>query len=141
MKALIGLAFLAFGFTAQALPARPSQYHLAFSTIHAHAKFTEGPFVGKNSSLRLEFKNSSDHKPQEPNATVFVELKMPEHNHGSSETVVSEMRGDGVYEVSNVYFIMDGKWDVNVYLTEPDGTVKEMQTFSLELGPMDHPLH
>ncbi len=78
------------------------------------------------SSFTLRFWKSgaaTHHGPySNPPNEVFVKLWMPSMGHGSSPitTVQSHDSGHqsipGVYEGSNVYFIMSGAWEVHVQL-------------------------
>ena len=61
------------------------------------------------------------------NAMVFVDLWMPEHGHGGGKlktAAFQDVAGKdlaGVYRVTNVSFIMPGRWDIRIQLRTPDG--------------------
>ncbi len=58
-----------------------------------------------------------------PRGQVSVFLWMPEHGHGSSPVQVT---GDGgEYEVSEVYFIMPGNWDIHVQIKSGGSVLDE----------------
>lgn len=127
--------------SAQAHPTPPAMVHLKFAnnTFHAHATWTKGPQVGEESRLQLEWKRASDHAPAEPPGTVKVVLWMPDMGHGSAPTriqTVPDERGHartGAYQVTDMHFIMSGRWHVYITLTSPDGT-EETKTIVIDLG-------
>lgn len=117
--------------------------HLTFAkgAVHAHATWQSGPQVSAESLLKIEWKSGADHSPAEPPGNFEVVLWMPSMGHGSAPTQIQRVLDSqgqaltGVYQISNVYFVMGGDWDVNVTLTYQDGT-KETQTIKVSL-PMD----
>lgn len=125
----------------------PGGTHLTFAdgAIHAHAVWEQGPRSRSESILRIEWKNGHDHSPTEPPGEFKVSLWMPDHGHGSAPTRIHRIPGDdgeplvGVYRVSNIYFTMGGKWDVNVTLKTANG-VAETKSIKVEIhgGGHDH---
>lgn len=143
MKALIVAIGLLVGGFAQAHGGHDHgtpMTHLTFAkgAIHAHATWESGPEVSNESLLKLEWKNGADHSPTEPPGVFEVVLWMPSMGHGSAPTQIQRVldtQGQpqtGVYEISNIYFVMGGDWDVNVSLTYQDGT-KETQVIKVSL--------
>ena len=142
MKSLAVLfSVLSLSFLAQAHEGHePGLIHLKFAqgSIHAHAKWTQGPRTPDESTLHLEWKKGTDHSPVEPPGTFSVKLYMPTMKHGSSPTQmqrVLDAKGQplvGVYNVSNIYFTMGGDWDVQIALKSPSGT-DEVQTFKVHV--------
>jgi hypothetical protein len=59
-----------------------------------------------------------------PVQTVFVFLWMPKMGHGSSPVTI-DVASDGVYNLSRVYFIMQGDWQVRVQLRAGQALVDE----------------
>lgn len=122
-------------------PHEPNHAHLVFQSgaLHAHASWVKGPLVSEESILRLEWKNGSTHQPTEPKGKVKVILWMPDMGHGSSPTEIQPVLDDsglpvtGAYDVSAIYFVMGGLWQVKVQLTTPDGQV-ETQNVDVELA-------
>lgn len=64
-------------------------------------------------------------KPYEltsPTQEIFVKLWMPDHGHGSTPVKVTAAVGTdgktlpGIFDCSNVYFSMPGKWEIRVFL-------------------------
>lgn len=114
--------------------------HLTFANgaIHAHATWQSGPEVSNESLLKIEWKNGADHSPTEPPGAFEVALWMPDMGHGSAPTQIQRVldaQGQpltGVYQISNIYFVMGGDWDVNVTLTYQDGS-KETQVIKVSI--------
>lgn len=114
--------------------------HLTFANgaIHAHATWQSGPEVSNESLLKIEWKNGADHSPTEPPGAFAVSLWMPDMGHGSAPTQIQRVldaQGQpltGVYQISNIYFVMGGDWDVNVTLNYQDGS-KETQVIKVSL--------
>jgi hypothetical protein len=53
-----------------------------------------------------------------------VVLWMPVMNHGSAKVVLNHSAA-GVYDVSNVYFVMSGEWEVRVQWTQNGNVVDQ----------------
>lgn len=143
MKSLIVIASLFFGGFAFAHGGHDHDTpmaHLTFAkgAVHAHATWQAGPQVSTESLLKVEWKSGADHSPTEPPGTFEVVLWMPSMGHGSAPTQIQRVldaQGQplvGAYEISNMYFVMGGDWDVNLTLTYQDGT-KETQTIKVNL--------
>ncbi|MEO5971119.1 MAG: hypothetical protein ABIQ95_14415, partial [Bdellovibrionia bacterium] len=72
----------------------------------------------------------------EPTLPVFVRLWMPSMGHGSSPVSLSPSLDSngviipGVYEVTQVYFVMRGKWEIQVQLQNKSQVV-EQANFSI----------
>lgn len=143
MKTLFAaFCVVTFGLIAQAYSNHDHQgtTHLKFANgeVHAHVTWVQGPQAADESTLRIEWMNGAAHTPAEPPGDFKVELWMPDMGHGSSPTQnqkVLDQKGQplmGVYDVTSIYFLMRGQWDVNVSLTLADGTV-ETQTIKVEI--------
>lgn len=119
---------------------QPRMSHLTFANgaLHAHATWLAGPQVGAESILQIEWMNGADHSPIEPVGSFSVVLWMPSMGHGSAPTVINRIinpQGQpqlGAFQVSRMYFVMGGDWDVEVTLTFPDGT-SETQIIKVQL--------
>ena len=61
--------------------------------------------------------------------TVF--LWMPSMGHGSSPVTVKKL-GTGIYDISDVYFIMDGEWQIRIQLKN-NGTMLEELNFTYNI--------
>jgi hypothetical protein len=114
--------------------------HLVFANgaVHAHATWIKGPQPSEESALRIEWKNGKDHSPLNLQGTFGVSLWMPDMGHGSAPTKITpvlDANGQpvvGAYDVTNMYFVMGGAWQVNVTLTLPNGQ-PETQTINVEI--------
>jgi hypothetical protein len=124
----------------------PGFYHLEFANgaVHAHCQFTQGPQTPDESKMTIMWMNGATGTAAEPPGTFAVDLFMPGMGHGSSPTQVQHVLDKdgstvvGAYEISNMYFVMAGKWQVNVTLNSTDGT-KETKTIDLDVpGSMMH---
>ncbi|MFN8943405.1 MAG: hypothetical protein ACK5WZ_02140 [Pseudobdellovibrionaceae bacterium] len=49
----------------------------------------------------------------EPNLAPSVVLWMPSMGHGSAPVQIQKV-SDGIYQISEVYFVMSGEWDIRV---------------------------
>ncbi len=123
--------------------------HLMFSggKIHAHLSWDQGPDGnGGESKMHLEWHDGATHALIEPGLPFAVSLWMPRMGHGSAPTQlqrVLDSQGQvltGTYQVSNMYFVMPGDWDVRVTLKYQDGT-EETQTWSVTVEGEDHGGH
>lgn len=54
---------------------------------------------------------------QDLNKNLHIFLWMPTMGHGSAPVKITKL-GDGEYEVSNVQFIMGGKWEIKFQLKD-----------------------
>lgn len=54
-----------------------------------------------------------------------VDLWMPSMGHGSSPVVIKKL-GTGIYDVSEVYFIMDGDWQLRLRLKNGSTLIEEI---------------
>ena len=138
---LASLALIFTGSLAQAHDHSPGMTHLVFAngTVHAHCTWTQGPQTPDESLLTIEWMNGTTHTPAEPPGTFTVALFMPKMGHGSAPTQAQRVLDkdghavEGAYAISNIYFTMGGKWQVNVTLKYADGT-EETKTIDVDLG-------
>jgi hypothetical protein len=64
-----------------------------------------------------------------PGFSIF--LWMPSMGHGSSPVTISRL-GAGIYEVTKVYFIMDGEWQIRIQLKDGANLLEEINfTYNL----------
>lgn len=118
-----------------------SELKFSNGAIHAHLSWVQGPQSSEESVLRVQWMDGNAHVPAEPPGEFKVTLWMPEHNHGSSPTHNSralDSKGNaltGAFEVSKIYFIMAGDWEVRVSLAYPDGTTEtQVATVTIDGG-------
>lgn len=107
----------------------------ANNSLQAEATWQHGPVVMDESILKIEWKTTSNNNLIDPESFEVV-LDMPAMNHGSDDTVIKKL-SIGVYEVSNIYFVMGGDWDVNVIVTFKDGS-KETQAIKVHFEGGGH---
>lgn len=77
----------------------------------------------EESILTLEWRDSSDMAINPP-GPIKVSLFTPDMGHGSSPTQISPIVDEnknpilGAYRISDMYFTMSGKWDIDVTTTD-----------------------
>lgn len=83
------------------------------------------PKFNENSPFKLRFwnKNNTLWGPYQAvnNLCVFLWMKMPDGSeHGSSPVVISEIKkaDETIYLVNEVYFVMNGVWQIRIRLIE-----------------------
>lgn len=146
MKLIAAFSMLLFSNLASAHD-HSGMSHLVFANgaLHAHATWVKGPQVADESVLRLEWKNGTNHTPTEPpgNFEVVLWMSMSGKGHGSAPTQIMRVLDPngqivvGTYDVTGMYFVMGGDWQVNVTLNFPNGT-KETQTINLNIKGDHH---
>jgi hypothetical protein len=94
-------------------------HELSFASLGASArlKWLDGPHSPNESKLAVEIVGADAD-------SVEVVLWMPEMGHGSADTVVTRA-GTTKFEVTDIYFIMSGLWELQVRLKTPDGRKEE----------------
>ena len=70
------------------------------------------------------FAEDAPERPISPRLTPDVKLWMPSMGHGSSPVVIKSM-SDGIYEVSDIFFIMLGDWEIRYQLKSNDDVIEE----------------
>lgn len=61
----------------------------------------------------------------DPTLSVAVTLWMPSMGHGSSPVKI-ERQAQGVYRISNVFFIMPGEWDIRIQLKNEGQIIEQI---------------
>lgn len=103
---------------------------LPFSQLGLTAKYhwTQGPVISQESKLEVQIVRQSDGLPLELDWSPELLLWMPDMDHGSSPAAVQRVlneQGDvieGLYEFSSLYFLMEGRWEVQITLQHGDRT-------------------
>ncbi|NCN95822.1 MAG: hypothetical protein GW917_03800 [Bdellovibrionales bacterium] len=115
-----------------------AQPELTFSDeIKAQFEWVSNPQVGSESLLHLKF-TDTEGNPVELSADPSVVLWMPDMGHGSAPTSVEKNRDAagnvvaGEYQISKIYFVMPGLWEVRVERQISENAV-ETQSFTIEL--------
>jgi hypothetical protein len=141
-KIILTLLFLLTSFSCLA------HGHLVFQSkdIHAHLDWVKGPLVGDESVLKIDFKNGEDHSVLDFKDKLDVKLWMPAMGHGSATTIIAPFKDAngavvvGSYLISNIYFVMDGAWQILFTISDKDG-MNETQTFDVDTGSSDEGHH
>ena len=93
----------------------------------AEVNWLTGPHRPQASTLKVEWYDKNQARAEAPGEFKVV-LWMPQHGHGSSPTRVAKFGQEiGVYEATNLYFTMGGRWEVRVVLKS------ETQSFAVTL--------
>ena len=103
--------------------------HFAEGALKVELKWLLGPRTPAVSEMKMEWKNGTDQTRVEPPGPVKVTLWMPMHghpghNHGhpSSPVTLTKLGAEaGVYQASDMYFTMQGDWEVRVKLKYSNG--------------------
>ncbi len=133
MKTLLAVTLFFIGIQSKADVLLFSQ-----GAIKAETSWEKGPIKQEESLLKIVWKKVADNSVIEPGDFEVV-LWMPSMGHGSDPTQINKQQ-DGSYLVSNVFFIMGGKWDVQVILKYQNGT-KETQIVPVQLAGKGHHHH
>ncbi|MBT4762297.1 MAG: FixH family protein [Bdellovibrionaceae bacterium] len=84
-----------------------------------------GPQISKESKVLLVL-TDEDGRPTETAYELKVMLWMPSMGHGSFPIHVENF-GEGIYELSEVFFTMEGYWDIHFQLYDKDTLVEEVK--------------
>lgn len=108
--------------------AQTADYHFAKTKFHFTVDWVTGPVLGES-----KFIIKSWHKDtgtisgpyQDLPYNLHVYLWMPSMGHGSADVKLKKI-DKGEYEISNVYLIMAGKWNIHVQLLKNKDVVDEV---------------
>lgn len=105
-----------------------SEAHQFKNAGHSFAiAWQEGPALGASRFLMKTWNNNSgtiNGPYSNPPKKLHVFLWMPSMGHGSAPVKLKEL-GDGEFEVSEVQFIMGGKWEIKFQLKEGNQVTDE----------------
>jgi len=87
------------------------------------------PVVGPNKVI-LTIRNAGTGSAME-GATVKVVPWMSMHGHGSPKETHVKEEGNGVYEVENVYYTMEGPWDLLISIQK--GNVEDTASVIVDI--------
>mgnify|MGYP000547503608 CR=1 FL=1 len=75
-----------------------------------------------------------DQQSSRPNIshTIKAYLWMPEMGHGSTPIKINKI-ADGIYELSNIEFIMGGLWDLHFEFVDDNNTVVQEVVWDIYL--------
>lgn len=140
MKFLGLLLVFMTGFNARGLEtAAGSDGVLLFArgTWQANLHWDQGPVVGQESRLRIDWKNAHQVPVVAPGAFTVTPF-MPEMGHGTAPVKIQpvlDANGQpivGSYEVTSMYLVMGGAWEIRVGLTV--GSYSETETLQIDLA-------
>lgn len=137
MKSL--LVALCIAFSSIAVAHQHGAKHLTFANgaYHAHLEWQATPQVGVESILKIQWRRGSDHAPIPAPGNLVVEPYMCHGTkcHGTSETLVVEDPSGtvGAYLAKEIFFSMNGPWEIRLNLTYPDKSL-ETQSFNENVG-------
>jgi len=121
--------------------------HLVFAggALHAHLTWEKGPLVMEESVLLVQWMNGQTHTPTELPGNFEVSVVMPSMGHGSAPTQIQRVADEkgnpipGAFEVSNIYFVMGGEWQVDFTVHFEEGS-SETQSLPVKLDNDDQHL-
>ena len=87
--------------------------------------------IGEEVKFLIIFTNK-DGIPTSPKAKFNLKLWMPNMGHGSFPTTVHEA-GIGVFEISEIFFTMPGRWDIHFQLMDLNEKVKEEILWAIDI--------
>lgn len=156
---IIGLSFGSMGCLSPILTHAESQNNTQPESVHGSRSLadcdvtfkTQGlcasmdwvkyPDEGKMGAFTLRFwqvgQGNASGPYFEPTFPIFVRLWMPSMGHGSSPVEVSPSHDSnglaipGVYDVTRVFFVMRGDWEIQVQLQNDTRTI-EQASFSVK---------
>lgn len=95
------------------------------SSVCADVEFKQKPNRKKSSDFTLTFLDAASKKPKaiDQQVHVYLWMKMKNgHEHGSEEVKIQKV-GEGKYLITNVWFLMLGKWQLRAELKDKAGNV------------------
>lgn len=114
---------------------------LTFSeqSVSVDAYWITTPAVEPEQRLRLEVRDLKSGQLVPAPSDLSVSVWMKTHSYGMVEPSVEPMKDKegramlGIYEASNIFFLVPGQWEVRVYMGESKDA-KPMQKFAVDLG-------
>lgn len=102
----------------------PLQFPLG--SVLARTSWTQGPVVGGESILKIEWLDMKTGQPAPAPGAFVVEpyMNMPGHGHGASENTLLAQPETGVFLVKDIYFSMPCEWEIRVHVTYPNGQIE-----------------
>lgn len=109
----------------KAAPDQSDNQVFLIGDVEAKFEWKKGPVIGEESRIRIVITDASG-LPAVLDGELKVKLWMPSMGHGSSPVKISKT-GEGVYEVSEVYFIMAGEWEIIYQIMENGNLTQEVK--------------
>ncbi len=115
--------------------------HLVFEeqNLTVDAYWVTKPKIEVEQVLRLEVRDAKTHELIRSPLPISASVWMKTHSYGPIEPSVSEVKSAkgetlaGVYEVTGIYFLAEGQWQLRVYL-DNKADPKPMKNFIVDLG-------
>lgn len=85
----------------------------------------QGPSISTESKLLILISNV-DGIPSSLKESLIIKLWMPTMGHGSFPVKVTRI-GEGVYELSEIYFTMNGIWDIHFQRSNDEEILEEIK--------------
>ena len=126
LSILFSALFLAISLS---VPAQAADLVFPASGLAADVEWVAGPTVGDESVLKIAWTDARSGERVDP-ASFRVSLWMPHHGHGSSPTRIEQI-SSGVYRVREMYFTMDGEWEVRIRIKKADSSEEKVLTVEL----------
>ena len=105
----------------------PIEFHQA--KLCAGITWTKPASSDGEGAFTLQFWDSVARDPKgpyvDPTNTVAVQLWMPDMGHGSSPVTIQKS-AVGVYEVTRVFFVMPGDWDIRFQLKDKTKVIEQV---------------
>lgn len=124
-----------------------AQLDFAEHKVKVDAFWVRPPVLETEQFLRLEVRDSKTGELTAPPHELSVSVWTKTHSYGLVEPTVSPALDSsgkaltGVYNVSGIYFLASGQWEVRVYLKD-QSPKQPMQTFAVDLGQeKPNPMH
>ncbi|MCB0393997.1 MAG: FixH family protein [Bdellovibrionales bacterium] len=96
-----------------------------FESVHAcvNVEFESVPVIGQASAFILSLTDIESGEPVvlADGQTLFVDLWMPMHGHGSRPVTLNYLDDVKVYEVTDAYFLMAGHWEIRAFVLDAEG--------------------
>jgi hypothetical protein len=89
---------------------------------------TPPPPATQNMTWTLKITDSTGQPVTGATFSPAIKTWMPQHTHGSTAVPMAVEKGDGVYEIDNLYLYMIGVWQVTFYVKS--GTTTDKTTFA-----------
>ena len=115
--------------------------HLEFASngVYADAYWKALPAIDEEGFLQIEFRDAKTHALLDVNDSISVAVWNSAYGYGLFQPTLEpalKQHGQtipGTYNVSGIYFLATGQWEVRVYLKATDGT-EVNEAFVVDLG-------